>query len=47
MYEKDKSISQIAYELGFDYPQYFSRFFKKNTGMTPLEYRTSNTSLPS
>lgn len=33
------SVSEIAYELGFNYPQYFSRFFKKHTGMTPSEYR--------
>lgn len=42
MFEKDKSVSQIAYELGFEYPQYFSRLFKKRTGMTPNEYRTVN-----
>ena len=42
MYEKDKSISQIAYELGFEYPQYFSRLFKKRTGVTPNEYRSLN-----
>lgn len=42
MYERDKSVSQIAYELGFEYPQYFSRLFKKRTGMTPNEYRNVN-----
>lgn len=42
MFEKDKSLSEIAYELGFEYPQYFSRLFKKCTGMTPNAYRMAN-----
>lgn len=33
------SISQIAYSLGFQYPQHFTRVFKKATGVTPNEYR--------
>lgn len=36
------TMSQIAYELGFQYPQHFGRLFKKHTGMTPNEYRTMN-----
>lgn len=36
------SVGQIAYELGFDYPQHFSKVFKKNTGMSPAEYRSVN-----
>ncbi len=36
------SISEIAYSLGFEYPQYFSRLFKQKTGRTPLEYRLQN-----
>lgn len=35
----DKSISEIAFELGFEYPQYFSRLFKNKTGLTPKKYR--------
>lgn len=34
------SISQVAYGLGFQYPQHFTRVFKKLTGITPHEYRT-------
>lgn len=35
----NKSISEVAYELGFEYPQYFSRVFKKKEGLSPSEYR--------
>lgn len=36
------TMSEIAYELGFQYPQHFGRLFKKQTGMTPNEYRAAN-----
>lgn len=42
MFEREKSVSEIAYELGFEYPQYFSRLFKKRVGVTPNEYRSLN-----
>ncbi len=39
VFDADKSISQVAYELGFKYPQHFTRLFKQKTGLTPLEFR--------
>lgn len=38
----DDSMSQIAYSLGFQYPQHLSRMFKRHTGCTPHEYRVQN-----
>jgi AraC-like DNA-binding protein len=38
----NQSVSEIAFHLGFEYPQYFSRLFKQKTGTTPLEYRNLN-----
>lgn len=35
----EKTVSQVAYELGFQYSQHFNRIFKKNVGYTPGEYR--------
>ncbi len=35
-----KSVGEIAYALGFEYPQYFNKLFKKKTGKTPIEFRT-------
>ena len=42
MFDPNKSVSQIAYELGFRYPQHFTRFFKQRVGQSPIEYRTVN-----
>jgi len=33
------SVNEIAFSLGFEYPQYFSRLFKSKTGQTPVEFR--------
>ncbi len=38
----NQSIGEIAYGLGFEYPQSFSRLFKNKTGMSPLDYRRMN-----
>lgn len=38
-----KDIKTIAYELGFEKETYFYTFFKKSTGMTPLQYRKGRT----
>jgi len=35
------SVSEIAYELGFEHPQSFNKLFKSKTKMTPLEFRRS------
>lgn len=35
------SVSEIAYELGFEHPQSFSKFFKTKTSLSPLEFRRS------
>lgn len=38
----EHSISEIAYDLGFNYPHYFTRLFKSKTGQTPVQYRSLN-----
>lgn len=35
----DKTVGELAFALGFEYPQYFSRLFRSKTGMSPLEFR--------
>jgi len=41
IFNPNKSVSEVAYELGFKYPQHFTRFFKQQVGSTPNEYRSS------
>ena len=41
-FDANKSVNEIAYELGFKYPQHFTRLFKNATGLTPNEYRMMN-----
>jgi AraC-like DNA-binding protein len=40
--QTDKSVGEIAYALGFEYPQYFNKLFKQKTGKTPVEFRSLN-----
>jgi AraC family transcriptional regulator, transcriptional activator of pobA len=42
MFDQSKSVSQVAYELGFKYPQHFTRLFKQVVGQSPSEYRSLN-----
>ena len=42
VFNPNKSVSEIAYELGFKYPQHFSRLFKKQVGHSPKEFRQLN-----
>jgi AraC-like DNA-binding protein len=42
IFDTGKTVSQIAYELGFKYPQHFARLFKQRVGRTPLEFRMLN-----
>jgi AraC-like DNA-binding protein len=40
--EGEQSISEIAYKLGFENPPYFSRLFRKETGVSPKEYKNNS-----
>jgi len=42
IFDTSKTINEIAFELGFKYPQHFSRLFKNRVGFTPNEYRNVN-----
>ena len=42
IFDHDKSVSEIAFELGFKYPQHFTRLFKQRVGQSPNEYRMLN-----
>ncbi|MNG20122.1 Melibiose operon regulatory protein [compost metagenome] len=42
IFDDSKSISEIAYELGFSYPQHFTRLFKQKVGVSPKEFRNLN-----
>lgn len=40
--ETDLSLTEIAFQLGFSYPNYFSKFFKKQTQMSPNQFRKNH-----
>ncbi|PWV56349.1 helix-turn-helix protein [Chitinophaga sp. S165] len=40
LWETSKSISEIAYDLGFEHPSHFTKIFKTKTGKSPKEYRS-------
>jgi AraC family transcriptional activator of pobA len=42
IFDLTKSMSELAYELGFKYPQHFTRLFKQKAGITPNDYRSLN-----
>ena len=42
VFDTDKTINEIAFEMGFKYPQHFTRLFKQRVGQTPNEYRSLN-----
>jgi AraC family transcriptional activator of pobA len=42
IFDFNKSVSDVAYELGFKYPQHFTRLFKQRVGQSPNEYRLLN-----
>jgi AraC-like DNA-binding protein len=39
IFDTSKSISEIAYQMGFKYPQHFTRLFRQHVGQSPNEYR--------
>jgi AraC-like DNA-binding protein len=42
IFDPTKSVSEVAYELGFKYPSHFTRLFKQRVGQSPNEYRLLN-----
>ena len=41
LFTSNLSVSEIAYQLGFEFPQSFNKLFKKKTNLTPLEFKQS------
>ena len=40
--DPNKTITEVAYDLGFKYPQHFTRLFKQKVGVSPNEFRNLN-----
>jgi AraC family transcriptional activator of pobA len=42
LFYTEKTSKEIAYELGFEDANHFSKFFKKHTGQTPTDFKKAN-----
>ncbi|SHN09505.1 AraC family transcriptional regulator [Chitinophaga sp. CF418] len=42
LWSTEKSISEIAYDLGFEHPSHFTKLFKNKTGFSPRQFRNLN-----
>lgn len=42
IFDTSKSLQEVAYDLGFQYPQHFTRLFKQVVGQSPSQYRSLN-----
>ena len=42
LFDPSKSVSEVAFEMGYKYPQHLTRLFKQRVGMSPQEYRSAN-----
>ena len=42
VFESDKTVNEIAFEMGFKYPQHFTRLFRERVGLTPSEFKHSS-----
>lgn len=42
LFDHSKSVSEVAFEMGYKYPQHFTRLFKQRVGISPQDYRADN-----
>lgn len=45
LYHNDQTVKELCYHLGFEDPAYFTRFFKKHTGIAPQHFKTAGTGI--